>query len=326
MILKEIFKFGCVMHTRNLRQRNLSLIWRWCRRGLRGDTWGRGENENNPKNRIPDERAHLGYLYIACIIPSRNYKVVQILSCLVRRRGLVEASVWPLRSRRKNFIAPRKRRRFPEHGGDGAVLVLAELDGVLYGRVVGLAAETIKHFHPGPDRGLLRRAFTRTNHFQRFEILAFFFQDDDYVGGSAGPQRQQQKLHRAGRLVRRTVGIDGHRVSGRARRDEFLFANPLHGSSLHEASRRKHSRRKNLKRGTQIAIGFRFVFWFKLRGPACTLNSAREGETKCKSQSQRPSAACRWARLGWRRFLGRQQSEPQRGRAVWPPTEKINRT
>src|SRR5258708_31521545 len=168
--------------------------------------------------------------------PWSKFKVVQRLSWSVRRRGLVEASVWPLRGRRKNFIAPRKRRRFPEHGRNGAVLVLAELDGVLYGRVVELAAETIKHFQPGPDRGRLRRTFARADHFQRFELLPLLFQDDDYVGGSAGTQRQQQQLHLAGRLVLRTVGIDGHRVSGRARGHEFLFANPLYSSSLHVAS------------------------------------------------------------------------------------------
>src|SRR6266851_868947 len=233
-VFQEIFKFGCVMHTRNLRQRNLSLIWRW--RCLRGDTWDRGEKENNPKNRIPDDRAHLGYLYIACIILSRNCKVVQMLSCSARWRGLVEASVWPLRGRRKDFIAPRKRRRFPEHGRNGAVLVLAELDGVLYRHVVESAAETIEQFQLGPDRGRLRRAFARANHFQRFELLPLLFQDDDHVGGGAGPQGQQHKLHRARRLVRGTVGIDGYRVPGRAGCNKFLLANPLYGSGLHPAA------------------------------------------------------------------------------------------
>jgi len=33
-------------------------IRRWCGRGLRGDTCHRGENENSPKNRIPDDRPH----------------------------------------------------------------------------------------------------------------------------------------------------------------------------------------------------------------------------------------------------------------------------
>src|SRR5260370_5852364 len=72
MILHEIFQFRRVTHAWNLRQRNLGLIWRWCSWGLRGDTWGRGENEKNPKNSIPDDSAHLGYLYIADIVPSRN--------------------------------------------------------------------------------------------------------------------------------------------------------------------------------------------------------------------------------------------------------------
>src|ERR1700687_1052725 len=124
-----------------------------------------------------------------------------------------DSYTWLLGGRRKNFIAPRKRRRFPQHRRNGAVLVLAKLDGVLYRRVIELAAETIEHFQLGPDRRRLCRTFARANHFQRFELLPLLFQDDDHVGGGAGPQRQQQKLHWAGRRVRRTVGIDGHRVS-----------------------------------------------------------------------------------------------------------------
>jgi len=38
----------------------------------------------------------------------------------------------------------------------------------------------------------------------------------------------------------------------------------------------------------------------------------------------RQSAGLPWLRLGWLRFFGRQPSEPQRDRAVWPPKEKIN--
>src|SRR2546421_6746056 len=78
-----------------------------------------------------------------------------------------------LRGWRKNFIAPRKRRGLLEHGRHRAVLVLAELDGVLYGWVVELAAETIEYFQLGPDGGRLGRAFARANHFERFEFLPF---------------------------------------------------------------------------------------------------------------------------------------------------------
>src|SRR5438874_806254 len=60
---------------------------------------------------------------------------------------------------RKNFIAPGKRRRFLEHGRHGTILVLAELDGVLYGCVVELAAEAIEDFQLGPNRGRVGRAF-----------------------------------------------------------------------------------------------------------------------------------------------------------------------
>src|SRR5438105_4814322 len=68
--------------------------------------------------------------------------------------------------RRKNFIAPGKRRRFLEHSRHGTILVLAELDGVFYGCVVELAAEAIEDFQLGPNRGRVGRAFARTNHFE----------------------------------------------------------------------------------------------------------------------------------------------------------------
>src|SRR5713101_8035914 len=150
--------------------------------------------------------------------------------------------------RRKNFIAPRKRRRFPEHGRHRTVLVFAELDGVLHRSVVELAAETIEHFQLNPDGRRFRGSFARTNYLQRFELLPLLLEDHDHVGGGTGTQRKKYKLHRAGRFVRRTVGIDGNRVPGRARGHEFFFSNPFHGCSLHAASPRKHSRTGNLKR------------------------------------------------------------------------------
>src|SRR5258707_13850363 len=57
-----------------------------------------------------------------------------------------------LGDRRKNFIAPGKRCGFPEHGCNGAVLVFTELNGVLYRRVLEVAAQTIAHFQPNPAR------------------------------------------------------------------------------------------------------------------------------------------------------------------------------
>ena len=59
-VLQKIFQFGRVMHAWDLRQRNLCLIWRRSHGGLRGNACRRGANENNPKNRIPDNGAHLG--------------------------------------------------------------------------------------------------------------------------------------------------------------------------------------------------------------------------------------------------------------------------
>src|SRR5260370_12033449 len=76
------------MHAGDLRQRNLCLIGRWRGRGLRKDTCRRGQNEDNPKNRIPDYRPHLGYLYIVCPLTPRKYKVVSVLSRLVRQQRM----------------------------------------------------------------------------------------------------------------------------------------------------------------------------------------------------------------------------------------------
>src|SRR6266436_5449977 len=84
-----------------------------------------------------------------------------------------------LGDRRKNFIAPGKRRGFPEHGCNRAVLLFTELNGVFYRRVVELAAQTIDHFQLNPDRGRLGSTFAGTNHFQRFELLPLLFEDGD---------------------------------------------------------------------------------------------------------------------------------------------------
>src|SRR5229473_3724382 len=102
-----------------------------------------------------------------------------------QRKRPAHASPWPLRGRWKNFIAPRKRGSLPEHGGNGTILVFAELNGVLDRRVVEWAAETIEHFQLGPDLRRLRGTFARANHFQRFQLLPLLFQDDDHVGGGA---------------------------------------------------------------------------------------------------------------------------------------------
>src|SRR5690349_17401464 len=101
----------------------------------------------------------------------------------------------------KNFIAPRKRRCFLEHSRHGTILVLAELDGVLYGCVVELASQTIEDFQLRPDRRRVDRAFARANYFERFEFLSFLFKDADHVGRGASAQRQQYEFHRSGCFI-----------------------------------------------------------------------------------------------------------------------------
>jgi hypothetical protein len=71
-IFQEIFQLGCAMHAWNLRQRNLGRISGRRRRDLCGNTRPGGTNDNNPKDRIPDARAHLGCLYITFAVLSRK--------------------------------------------------------------------------------------------------------------------------------------------------------------------------------------------------------------------------------------------------------------
>src|SRR2546430_12891815 len=127
-------------------------------------------------------------LYIfCCILPQVLCGIGIVLSSKVAPKANLSVSR-ELAGRGKDFIAPGKRRCFPEHGCNGTVFFLAELDGVLYGRVVELAAKAIEQFQLDPHRGRLRGALAGTNDFQRFELLPFLFQDAYNVRGSASSQ------------------------------------------------------------------------------------------------------------------------------------------
>jgi len=175
-------------------------------------------------------------LYIVLFIGKLN--VVKVLSCSVlQRQGPAEASVLATTRLAERFHSATKARPFPEHGRNGAVLVLAEWMACFTAGVVELAAETIEQFQLRPTVAApphVRRAMN----FQGFELLPLLFQDNDHVGGGASPNASSKSS--IGRApCSSTVGIDGQRVSGRARCHEFLFANPLHGSSLHAAPRER---------------------------------------------------------------------------------------
>src|SRR6266571_6978880 len=88
MVFQEIFQFGRSIDAGDLGQGNLGPLGKDSPGGLRGKGCRRGANGNNPENRIPDKRAHLGCLYLTFTILSRNYKLVMGLSHSVRwRRG-----------------------------------------------------------------------------------------------------------------------------------------------------------------------------------------------------------------------------------------------
>jgi len=76
MVFQEIFQLEGSMDARDLGQRNLGPLGKESRGGLRGKGCRRGDNANNPKNRIPDKRAHRGYLYLTFTILSCNYRLV----------------------------------------------------------------------------------------------------------------------------------------------------------------------------------------------------------------------------------------------------------
>ena len=133
----------------------------------------------------------------------------------------------------KNFVAPGDGGGLFQHGGDGAVFFLGQGDGVLHGGFVERAAQAEEDFELGPDGGRLGGAFAGAEDFQRFQLLALFFEDDQHVRGGAGAQRHQHHLHRAGSLVRFAVGIERDRVAGGADGEEFLLAGPLDGGCLH---------------------------------------------------------------------------------------------
>jgi hypothetical protein len=92
----------------------------------------------------------------------------------------------PLRRLRKDFEAVGDFGGFAEHGGYGAVFVLAEFDGVPDGLFFQLAGQAVDHFDFGPDLRRIFGAFAGDFDFERGEFLAFFFEDQDDVYGGAG--------------------------------------------------------------------------------------------------------------------------------------------
>src|SRR5580704_8185771 len=91
----------------------------------------------------------------------------------------------------KDFVAPGKLGGFLEHRGDGAVFLLAKLDGVFYRVFVKRPAKAIKNLQFYPDSGRLGGALTGTDHFERFELLSFFLEDADDIGGRASAKGHQ---------------------------------------------------------------------------------------------------------------------------------------
>ena len=131
---------------------------------------------------------------------------------------------------------------FGEGGGDGAVFVFAEVDGVADGFFVeraarGVAAtKFVEDFELDPDGGRRKGAFAGNDNFEGVEMLAFLGKDRDDVGGSAGAEGDEKHLHRAGGGVGVAVGIEGNAVARRSLAEEFFVGEPANVSGLHGAS------------------------------------------------------------------------------------------
>src|SRR5271170_1834114 len=98
---------------------------------------------------------------------------------------------------------------FAEHGGYGAVFVLAKFDGVADGFFFQLAGEAVEHFDLGPDGWGVFGAFAGDFDFEGGEFLAFFSEDGDYVYGRASSQGSEEHFHGAGGGVVFAVGVEG---------------------------------------------------------------------------------------------------------------------
>ena len=147
---------------------------------------------------------------------------------------------------------------FGEGGGDGAVFVFAEGDGVANGLFVEWAAGGIATSQPindlqrNPDARRVLGAFAGDFDFQRFEMLAFFGEDADDVGGGAGAEGHKEHLHGAGGGVGIAVGVEGDAVAGGSRAEKSFFAGPADSGSLHGASRERKRNREERERKFQI--------------------------------------------------------------------------
>ena len=131
-------------------------------------------------------------------------------------------------------MTPRELGRFLQNCGDGTVFFFAELDGVLYARVIELAAQAENDIELGIDARSIGRTFAGADHFEGMEPLAFFLEDDDDVSGGAGTESHEKQLH--GSRGGEVFGIKSDGMARRTDGDELLFADPLDCCSLHGAS------------------------------------------------------------------------------------------
>src|SRR6476646_1774600 len=96
--------------------------------------------------------------------------------------GLKKRRFRSRRTNRLDFISPGDGGRFLQHGRHRAVLILAELNGMLDGLLIQLPSEEVHNFQFGPDRRRRRSTLPRADHLERLQLLPLLPEDSYDVG------------------------------------------------------------------------------------------------------------------------------------------------
>src|SRR5579863_1176878 len=134
---------------------------------------------------------------------------------------------------REDFVAVGDGGGFAEHGGDGTVFFLAQVDGVTNGLLVEVPAQAIEHFDFRPDLRRRTGSFARNDNFEGFELLPLLGENDGDIDGGAGAKRAEQSFHRAGAVGVRAARVELNFLARGHGGQEFFSAGPLYSCRLH---------------------------------------------------------------------------------------------
>src|SRR6516225_9866969 len=115
--------------------------------------------------------------------------------------------------------------RFLQHGGNGTILVLGEVDGIFHGFAADLAAYAVNQLDRGVDRRISLGALAVGAYFQAGEWLSLFAQDADDIACCAAAEGNEHKFHgAAGCFLRTGVGDEG--MAGRGLSNKAVVVGP----------------------------------------------------------------------------------------------------